>query len=252
MFDELAPSIAELGYHVVAVDLRGHGDSGALSSGNTWAAMNLDLALLARELGPPVAFVAHSFGGGQAIAVSGAFPELVRWVVTIDGLGPPAEALARTDPAEMATTGLDALARIWEHGRKRYDSADELVMRRRRINVRMSEDWARHLVAHGSRATDDGGVEWKFDPLFTVGLGGPFDRDLLLAEYRCVTCPVLVLTGTEPDTWADLDTAERDERVALMPHARLQVIDGAGHYAHLEKPGAVLRAVASFAAEMDG
>src|SRR5438552_2485023 len=98
MFDGIAPRIAELGFHAVAVDLRGHGDSAPLWSGNTWLAMNLDLGILARYLDAPVRFIGHSFGGGQAVCVAAAFPDEVKWVVSIDGLGPPAAAFEVRDP----------------------------------------------------------------------------------------------------------------------------------------------------------
>jgi pimeloyl-ACP methyl ester carboxylesterase len=252
MFDGLAPRIAELGCRVIAPDLRGHGDSGPVSSGNTWLAMNLDLALLARQLEPPVGLIGHSFGGGQCLCVAGAFPELARWVVSIDGLGPPRDQLEGGDAVAAATQGFEALERLWTSSPRHYPSVEDLAERRRRINVRLSEEWALHLATHGSRPTDDGRVEWKFDRTFSVGLGGPFTRDLLLEEYRLVQCPVLVLTGTEPDTWRDPDLVERDARVACFADGRLEVVDGVGHYVHLEDPDATVAAIAAFVAENGG
>jgi pimeloyl-ACP methyl ester carboxylesterase len=250
MFDEIAPRIAALGHHAVAVDLRGHGDSGRLHSGNAWLAMNLDLAILARHLGAPVGIVGHSFGGGQSLCVAAAFPELVRWVVTIDGLGPPAAAFERRDPVEFTTSAFEAMERVWDRGPRQYPSREDMVARRRAINVRMSEPWAVHLVEHGSRPGRDGGYEWKFDPMFTVGLGGPFGEAMLLAEYALVRCPVLVLSGTEPDTWNDLLPAERATRMAAIGDTRHHEVEHAGHYVHLEQPDAVLEHVRTFVAEV--
>ncbi|MGH9083855.1 MAG: alpha/beta fold hydrolase [Acidimicrobiales bacterium] len=66
MFDELAPRVAALGHHAVAVDLRGHGASGPVDTGFAWTLLHLDLALLIRHLDAgPVGFVAHSFASGQ-------------------------------------------------------------------------------------------------------------------------------------------------------------------------------------------
>src|SRR6476469_11281796 len=75
MFDDLAPRVAALGYHAIALDFRGHGDSGPLDTGFAWALLHLDLALLVRDVvGTAVGVIAHSFGAGQAIGLAGAFP----------------------------------------------------------------------------------------------------------------------------------------------------------------------------------
>ena len=252
MFDDLAPRIAALGYHAVAVDMRGHGDSAPLWSGNTWLAMNLDLGMLARHLGSPIGFIGHSFGGGQALCAAAAFPSDVRWVVSIDGLGPPHAAFETRDPVETVTGALDAITRVWDHGRRQYPSREDMAARRRKINVRMTDEWAAHLVEHGARPGRDGGYEWKFDPMFNIGLGGPFTPAMLLAEYREIECPVLVLTGTEPDTWNDLTPEERDERIAVIGDCRHELIEDAGHYVHLEQPEAVVDHITRFLAEVGG
>jgi pimeloyl-ACP methyl ester carboxylesterase len=196
-----------------------------------------------------VRIVAHSFGGGQALVVAGAFPELVRWVVSIDGLGPPAAAIEGGDLGDMVSGNLTRLERALTRPPRVYASKEDMAERRRRTNVRMSEGWAEHLVEHGARPAP-GGCAWKSDPLFNIGLAGPFSADLLLAEYRRVRCPVLLITGREPDTWGDLTPEETEQRLAAIPDARHQVVDGAGHYAHLEQPDAVMGAVAAFVEEV--
>ena len=52
MWDDFAPRLAALGFHAVAIDTRGHGDSGRISSGLMWSAATLDLCELARVLAP--------------------------------------------------------------------------------------------------------------------------------------------------------------------------------------------------------
>lgn len=250
MWDGLAPGMAELGWRVVAPDLRGHGDSGRLSSGHAWDAVGLDLALLARALGPPVGFVGHSFGGGQALYVAGTFPELVRWVVNIDGLGPPPAAFAEDDLAEAAAAGLASAEEVRQRPPRVYATQAEMAERRGRINHRLSPDWLAHLVAHGSHPAE-GGFTWKVDPVFRVGHPGPFDLASLNAEHRLVECPVLVITGTEADTWNDLTADETRERLDHLRDARHTLVPAAGHYVHVEQPDAVLAAVRDFLAEVD-
>jgi pimeloyl-ACP methyl ester carboxylesterase len=255
MFDELAPRVADLGYHAVAVDLRGHGDSSPLHTGWAWTLMQLDLALLARRLladtaHDTVGFVAHSMGGGQACGVAGTFPELVRWIVNIDALGPPPAAFdSEVDFAEMLERSWVAVDRA-RGPRREWASVDEMATRRGKNNPRLPPRWAAHLAVHGSRPGSDGGYVWKADPSFGIGFPGPFDIAALEAELRRVQCPVLVLTGTEPDMWRDLSDDEVADRVSWFRDVRHVVVPGTGHYVHIEDPDSTVRHIENFLAEV--
>ena len=76
-------------YHVVAPDLRGHGDSEwAIGGGYDLAAYLYDLAQIVHQKGmAPVTIISHSLGAGVALNYSGAFPDQVSKVVAIEGLG---------------------------------------------------------------------------------------------------------------------------------------------------------------------
>src|SRR5581483_3663959 len=98
--------------------------------------------LLAREVGAPVGIVAHSMGGGQALSVAGAFPELVRWVVNIDGLGPPEEAMTDPeDPSSAMSENLERALRIVRRPPREWDSLDAMADQRARVNVRLPRQW---------------------------------------------------------------------------------------------------------------
>ena len=250
MFDGLAPRLAALGYHVVAVDFRGHGDSGPLDTGFAWALFHLDLALLIRHLGGgPVGMVAHSFGGGQATGVAGAFPELVRWIVNIDGLGPPAAALVPPDEIP------DAVRRSFERtdralltGPRPWASLEEMAERRGRNNPRLPPEWVMHLARHGARQ-GEGGWVWKADPMFGIGIPSEFNVAMLEVEMRHASCPILVLTGDQDDTWRELTEEELEVRVAWLG-ARHAVVPGTGHYVHIEDPDATMAHVEAFLEEV--
>jgi pimeloyl-ACP methyl ester carboxylesterase len=250
MFDGLAPRVAALGYHVVAVDLRGHGDSGPLDTGFAWTLFHLDLAQLIHHLDAgPVGFVAHSLGGGQATGVAGAFPELVRWVVNIDGLGPPAAAMRPPDDIPAAIRqSFDRTDRALLSGRRPWASLDEMAAYRGRNNPRLPPEWAMHLVRHAAREVEGGWV-WKADPMFGVGIPSEFNVAMLEAEMRHVRCPVLVLTGDQEDTWREHDDDELVERVGWLS-ARHAVVPGTGHYVHIEDPDATMAHIEAFLAEV--
>lgn len=251
MWDEVAPALASRGYHVVAPDLRGHGRSGPLATGHAWEVCALDLAVLARELDGPVGLLGHSFGGGLSLYVAAVWPELVRWVLDVDGLGPPADAFEDEDDVVVAaTTAFDALERQLHRLPRTYATLEEMAARRGQVNVRLPPEWLLHLARHGARPVE-GGWTWATDPVFNVGFPSDFDIDALLAQYVMVDRPVLVLTGTEEDAWTGLPPAELSERLAAL-RARHQVVDGAGHYVHIEAPDVVLDAVVRFAREVDG
>jgi pimeloyl-ACP methyl ester carboxylesterase len=248
MFDDFAPRVAALGYHAIALDFRGHGDSGPLDTGFAWSLLHIDLALLVRDvIGRPVGVIAHSFGGGQAIGVAGAFPELVRWLVVIDGLGPPPIAFSMPDDIRAAVrTNASRTDRIlFDRHRREWASVAEMAAYRSAQNLRLSPQWALHLARHGSRPGPDGGWVWKADPMFGLGVPSEFSIDLLEEEQRRVRCPVLVITGTEHDTWRDLTPEQEAERVGWL-RARHVTVSGTGHYVHLEDPEAALRAVRAF------
>src|ERR1044072_1713953 len=78
-------------FHVYAVDLRGHGNvewtPGALYSISEHI---LDLSALADIINAfPIYLVGHSLGGVVASLYSGVYPERVKKLVSIEGLGPP-------------------------------------------------------------------------------------------------------------------------------------------------------------------
>jgi pimeloyl-ACP methyl ester carboxylesterase len=253
MFDELAPRIAALGYHAIALDFRGHGDSGPLDTGFAWSLLHLDLALLVRDvLGGEARVIAHSFGGGQAIGLAGAFPELIRWLVVIDGLGPPPIAFAMPDDIRAAIQNNERRTDriLFDRHRREWPSVEDMAAYRNAQNLRLSPQWALHLARHGSRPGPDGGWVWKADPMFGLGVPSEFSIELLAEEQRRVQCPVLVLTGTEHDTWRDLTEAQEAERVEWL-RARHVTVPGTGHYVHLENPDATLRAIRAFIAEVE-
>ena len=220
-------------WHVIAPDLRGHGDSQWSPDGNYgMAAFVYDLAQLIHQLDAgPVTLVAHSLGGNVATRYTGLYPEQVRRLVSIEGLGPSPKMLA-----ERAATPLADRWRKWiadkraAAGRlpKRYASFDEALARMQAENAYLSDEQARHLTVHGVTRNEDGSWSWKFDNHLNVW---PFD-DLPAAEvealWAAITCPTLLLYGAK--SWAS--NPEGDGRLAHFRDARVVEFADAGHWLH--------------------
>lgn len=220
-------------WHVIAPDLRGHGDS-QWSAEGTYPIGNLvyDLAQLIHQLdADPVTIVAHSLGGNVAIRFTGLYPGKVRRLVAIEGLGP--------SPAQQAERALVPMAehlRGWiadkraAAGRlpRRYASLDDAYRRMRDENAYLSEAQARHLTIHGVNRNEDGTWSWKFDPHLNVWPVEDLPQAELEALWGAITCPTLLLYGA--DSWAS--NPARDGRATHFPAAHVVEYEQAAHWLH--------------------
>ena len=100
-------------WHVVALDHRGHGDSDWVSDGNYSANdMVYDLAQLIHQLGVgPVTVVSHSMGGNVSLRYAGTFPDMVKKIVAIEGLGPAPNGRPKCAPILIPSASTNGLAR---------------------------------------------------------------------------------------------------------------------------------------------
>ena len=220
-------------YHIIAPDLRGHGDSQWLLGGSYDPVDYVyDIAqLLHQRDHTPVTIIGHSLGGSISLLYSGLYPETVTRLVSIEGMGPPPEIFEQRIN-QPVNHRLDAwvkdLRQISGRIPRRYRSLEDAYERMQTENPHLTEEQARHLTIHGSIQNEDGTYSWKFDnyvrALAPVGL--PQEEQVEL--YSRITCPTLLFRGTE--SWA-ADPAT-DGRVAYFKDARVANIEGAGHWVH--------------------
>lgn len=238
-------------YHVIAPDLRGHGDSGwAMGGGYDTAAYLYDLAqIIHQKQLSPVTIISHSLGAGIALNYCGAFPETVAKIVAIEGLGPSPKMLA-----EVAARPVEGRIRDWVKERRensgrsprRYASLDDATARMAEENPHLSPEQARHLTVYGAHQNEDGSWSWKFDPYvrFGGGIGGLSHQDQHHL-WRQITAPVLLMRGLE--SWASDPVA--DGRIENFKNARLVNFEGAGHWVHHDKLQQFLAETDAFLAE---
>jgi pimeloyl-ACP methyl ester carboxylesterase len=215
----------------------------------------LDLHNLIRalRLERPV-LVGHSMGGEVVANYAGCFPERPAKVVIIEGLGPP----PRSMDTEVAWT-IDGFARIDRAlvGHPGLRDLEAAYRRLRERNPRLPEQTARELALLGTRAREDGTLEWKFDGMLaTLGVDGPFNLEYVMALWRRIAAPTLIVQGAESgEFWRGtrgaiyLEPDDLRRRLDCFRSARYVQIAGAGHMVHFDRPRELVRGMREFLLE---
>jgi pimeloyl-ACP methyl ester carboxylesterase len=152
-------------FHVIAPDLRGHGDSDwATGSSYSLADHVYDLTCLVRSAGfEKVTIIGHSMGGMVSLTYAGAFPDMVSRLVVLDGVTNfPARRVKPVDVRIADWVGdLDKFAQRKTHFYPSVADGAERILSR---NQRLTREQAMHLATHGLKRNVDGTYSWKFDP----------------------------------------------------------------------------------------
>lgn len=220
-------------WHVIAPDLRGHGDSDWTNDGNYRMANYVyDLAQLVHQQQlAPVTLVSHSLGGSIALRYTGLYPDQVRRVVAIEGLGPSAKMQAKNASKsfdERMRNWIDEQRRMSGRQPRRYASVEEAFKRMQGENKHLTPEQAYHLTVQGVNQNEDGTYSWKFDNY--VRSWPPYDMPQADVQHLWskITCPTLLIYGKE--SWAT-DPAE-DGRVDHFSNATVKSVEQAGHWVH--------------------
>ncbi len=249
-FDTFAPRFVDAGWRVVAWDHRGHGDS-AHTELYSWDADLRDASAVFDHVAgrSPVPVVGHSKGGALMLNLADAEPFRFRQLVNIDGIPSkrPIPDIAEHERTKMLageiTGWLDHRARTAGSLRK-PGTIDELAERRGRMNPRLSTDWLRYLVTVGAYESGDG-WRWKLDPSMRFGGFGPWRPEWALMKLAGLGVPFygMLVEIEEAMGWG----TDPDEVRPYVPEGgRLDVIDGAGHFAHIERPDDIAGRIIEF------
>ena len=232
--------------HVIAPDLRGHGDSGWIGAGGYYHFLDYvaDLdEVIARLARPRLVLVGHSMGGSISGYWAGTRPQRLAALALVEGLGPPDQASAELP---VRTAGwIDAWRAARTKPARTMASLDEAAARLRKHDALLEPAEALRLARAGTREVA-GGLAWKLDPLhFTTG-PYPFRLDAAMTFWRRVTCPVLVVDGA--DSRMNLPEDERARRRAAFADARHVVIPACGHAVARHQPARLAELIIGLAA----
>ena len=228
-FDHIAPHFSSR-YHVMAVDMRGHGDSAWDPKGAYLVEDYVkDIEGLAQQLRlRNIVIWGNSTGGRVAQVFAGLHPELVAAVIAED-VGPER-------PREIAD---GMTARLKQEDDKGWASEEELLAQQKAGNPRTREEVLRAYVRYGSKPRPDGRIIWKRDP----AIGNGFVPTELWRFVRVIQSPVIYILGGRSNI---VPPATQDELRKVLPQAQIATIPGAGHYPSEENPVEFLAVVDKF------
>jgi len=255
-FDAFAPLLVEGGYRVIGWDQRGHGDSDHAALYSFDADLRDAVAVL-DHLSPtrPVPVVGHSKGGALMIQLADALPSRFSAVVNLDGIPskrpfPDVAEHERTKMLAGEVAGWLDHRRRTATARRKPGTIAELAARRGRVNPRLPTAWLEYLVTVGGIESEDG-WRWKLDPTMRFGGFGPWRPEWALARLPGLGMPFLgvLVTETEEMGWGTLP----HEVTPYIPVAgRLEIIDDAGHFVHIERPHQIAEMVLDFVGDATG
>jgi pimeloyl-ACP methyl ester carboxylesterase len=220
-------------YHVMAVDMRGHGESAWDPKGAYLVEDYVkDIEGLAQQLRlRNIVIWGNSTGGRVAQVFAGLHPDLVAAVIAED-VGPER-------PREIAD---GFTSRLKQEDEKGWASEDELFAQLKSGNPRTSDEILRAYAHFGSRKRPDGRVIWKRDP----NIGNGFVPTELWRFVRQIQSPIIYVLGGR-STIVPAET--QGELRKALPQVQIVTIAGAGHYPSEENPTEFLKIVDGFLAK---
>jgi pimeloyl-ACP methyl ester carboxylesterase len=227
-WDAVIPALASR-YDVIAPDLLGHGESAKPIGDYSLGAFASGLRDFLAVLGvPSVTIVGHSFGGGVAMQLAYQHPELVDRLVLVGsgGLGREVSWLLRM----LSVPGAEFLMPLWfpKPIVDRGTQVGRFLGRRNIRSPKFGEMWRaysslagasnRHAFVRTMRGVIDLGGQ-------TVNAG---DRLYLAARV-----PTLIVWG---DNDGIIPVAHGVTAHQAIESSRLEVLEGVGHFPHVEAP----------------
>jgi pimeloyl-ACP methyl ester carboxylesterase len=190
---------------------------------------------------PKISLVGHSMGGTISFLYAGTFPERVRKLVLVEGIGPVAMQFVDSPP--RMKKWLAEVKALSHRKIVEYPTLEKAAERLRRKNPRLKPALALELARSGMKRTDGGKWVWKFDPLHRTSAPQPFYSRQAVEFFRRIECPVLLVNGKES---RQTPRPDQEERINAIPRLSQTEIEDAGHMIHHDNPERLAAVVAEF------
>ena len=249
-YDIFAPKLAAGGWRVVSWDQRGHGGSEHPEL-YSWDADMRDALAVFDHVSPgrPMPVIGHSKGGALMTQLADAQPFRFTHLVNMDGIPynrriPDVAEHERTKMVATEIAGWLDHRRSTATAQRKPGTIDELATRRGRMNPRLDFDWLRRLVTVGGFESADG-WRWRIDPSMRFGGFGPWRPEWTLMRLPGLPMPFLGILGREME---EMGWGTPPEKVLpyLPLGGRCEILDGVGHFVHIERPDLVSAIVLDF------
>ena len=206
-------------FRVLALDLRGHGDSQWASDADySYNAILEDLHCVVETLGiRTFALMGNSLGGRIALLHASECPELVKGLVIVDAA--PEHLIVGSARVRRFAEQVDMLC-----------SLEDFVDRVCTYNKRRSADQVRSSLIHNVKKLQNGKWTWKYDvKMRSSGFNywqEPGLPDRLWQAVEKIQCPTLVVRGGGSNVVSASVAKEMGRRMA---DCRVATVENAGH-----------------------
>lgn len=236
-FLPLAPYLDD--FHLVCVDLPGHGHSDHKTTPYVFVDWLDDLYQITQAAGwSRFTLLGHSLGALIASAYAGVFPEQIERLVLLEGLGPltqPDEAV----PAQIKRALLNR-SRTRERSAAGFTSIDEAVAARCKV-ANITPEAAR-LICERQLEERAGRWQWRSDPRLRDLSPLRMSEGQAQALIRAICCPVLFIRGEQG--FAELEAQWQLRQGAFRQIE--QVILPGNHHFHMENGAATAVCIVNF------
>lgn len=235
--------------HIVASDLRGHGDSDQpdLKRIYNWHIFADDLKILVEQtMSPPIIGMGHSLGAVTTYIAAAKYPRLFSAIILIDPSILPRRRLWWFAALKMiGLAGNRQLAQSARRRRKTFQGKSEALRRftsGRGIFKNWSKEFVEAYLECGLLEKDSDTAILKCDPELEAQIFESVPLDVWRYAKK-VDCPVLAIRGEHSDVF----TAHSAERLKqIISDYELVTIPDAGHFVPMGKPEQCARVITEF------